>query len=248
MFQLIQPTTVKLMHINVRTEKHGASDVDAVDLDLHFVAENRLALGMLHPDLCEALYHCAAGEQGQGTVEGLPDTLPNLRFPKLAGCSFAWDDEATGVDLTVIYGLGDEKSNIKLEDGKATMKRVEVHEGGSATNVFRFSVSGYPDGVIDKLRKKLKQEITITLVQPERLRREAIDGSKGHPALEGQGALCIEDDGTSGPDEDEAGQGDDGEGSAPDSSQKKAAKRGGKVSKARQTAEEAFASAHGAAH
>lgn len=41
MFQLIQPTTVKLMHINVRTEKHGPNDVDAVDLDLGMDAERQ---------------------------------------------------------------------------------------------------------------------------------------------------------------------------------------------------------------
>lgn len=205
MFQLIQPTTVKLMHINVRTEKHGPSDVDAVDLDMHIVGENRAVLGLLHPDLCGALYHCAAGEQGQETLEGLPDTLPNLRFGKL-GDALPWSDEATGVDLTVIYGLGDEISNIKLEDGKASTKRIEPQEGGSCTVAFKFSVAGYPDGVIDKLRKKLKQEISITMVRPEKLRQDAIDGTKGHPALSGQSDLDI---GESGPVEERDGQPDD---------------------------------------
>ena len=182
MFMLINETNVSLAHINVRTEKHGPADIDAVDLDLHMTGENRKMLGLLHPGLCDALYHCADDDAGQATIDGVQNSVPDLRFPKLPD-SIGWSDEATGVDLTFIYGLGDDRSNIKLEDGKASVKRFEVEQGGSVTIVFRYSVAGYPDGVIDKLRKKLKQEVTITMVRPERLRQDAIDGTVGHPGL-----------------------------------------------------------------
>lgn len=186
MFQLLTPTTVKLMHINVRTEKHGPTDIDACDLDFVLSGENARVLAMLHPDLCEALYFNAEAEAGQDVIDGVPQHLPNLRFPKLAD-ALAWSDEATGVDLTVIYGLGDEVSNIKLEAGKAATKRFEPEEGGTVSLAFRFAVAGYPDGVIDKLRKKLKQEVTITMVRPEKLRDDAvIDGTVGHPGLAAQ--------------------------------------------------------------
>lgn len=233
MFQLINSTTVKLMHINVRTEKHGPADVDAVDLDLHLIGENRVVLGLLHPGLCEALYHNAAGDAGQKTIEGAPDSLPNLRFGKL-GDALNWEEEETGVDLTVIYGVGDDKSNIKLEDGKAAVKRFEPKEGGSCALVFRYSVAGYPDGVIDKLRKKLKQELSITMVRPERLRRDAIDGTKGPSVPDGQGALTL---GTSGPED------DDDSGGAADA--RPAGKTRGKGRRAAKDATDAFIEAAG---
>jgi hypothetical protein len=189
-FQLIQPTTVKLMHINVRTEKHGPNDVDAFDLDFAIEGENRRVLGLLHDDLCGAFYFNAEADEGQEALEGVDHALPNLRFPKLSA-RLPWDSEATGVDLKVIYGLGDDVSNIELEGGKASAKAAEVKEGGTALVFFRYSASGYPDGVLDKLRKKLKQEVTITLVRPEKLREDAvIDGTVGHPgAAAGQGSL-----------------------------------------------------------
>lgn len=190
MFQLVQDTTVTLSHINVRTEKHGPADVDAFDLDFALTGENRKLLALLHPRLCESLFFNAEREAGQEVAEGVDDSVPNLRFTRLAD-ALPWSDEATGVDLTVVYGLGDDASNIRLEGGKATMKKIEVTEGGSVTLVFKYSISGYPDGVLDKLRKKLKQEITITMVRPEKLREDAvIDGTtaafkKDHPDAPG---------------------------------------------------------------
>ena len=112
MFQLITPATVKLMHINVRTEKHGPADVDAFDLDFQIGGENQKVLALLHPDLCAALCHDEDGDDGQETVEGVPPHLPNIRFPKLAE-ALPWTEEATGVDLTVIYGLGNWQDEIR---------------------------------------------------------------------------------------------------------------------------------------
>lgn len=218
MFQLITPATVKLMHINVRTEKHGPADVDAFDLDFQIGGENQKVLALLHPQLCEALCFNEDDDGGQETVEGVPAHLPNIRFPKLAE-ALPWTEEATGVDLTVIYGLGDDASNIRLEGGKAATKKFSIEEGGSASVAFRFSVAGYPDGVIDKLRKKLKQDVTITMVRPDKLRQDAIDGTGAdfaadHPDMPGPDAGSLfaqehggpEDEGSEGGDPDAAGE------------------------------------------
>lgn len=210
MFQLLTPATVKLMHINVRTEKHGPADVDACDLDFVISGENQKVLALLHPKLCAALYFNAEAEAGQEHFETVPEHLPDLRFAKLSE-ALPWSDEATGVDLTVIYGLGDDASNIKLEGGKSATKRFEVEQGGTASVAFRYSVAGYPDGVIDKLRKKLKQEVSITMVRPEKLRDDAvIDGTVGHAGLaaskaaDGQGSL-LDDSADRGPRDDGLG-------------------------------------------
>lgn len=92
MFQLVQDTTVTLSHINVRTEKHGPADVDAFDLDFALTGENRKLLALLHPRLCESLFFNAEREAGQEVAEGVDDSVPNLRFTRLAD-ALPWSDE-----------------------------------------------------------------------------------------------------------------------------------------------------------
>jgi hypothetical protein len=174
MFQLITPTTVRLKHINLRQETHGKHKVDAIDLD--FVLEGRnLNLALLHPDLCAAHYHDPDADAGQETAEGVEQVLPKRRFPQ-AG-PIPWDDVTTGTDLTVIYGLGDDDSNIDMTGGKTATKRIELKEDAVAHIFFRYSTTNFEDGALDKLRKKLDQVVEVTLVQNEQLRKEAIDGS-----------------------------------------------------------------------
>lgn len=180
MFQLITDTDVTLVHVNMRTEKHGNADVDAYDLDFAIEGPNNKVLGLLHPDLCDCLYFEPEEEQGQQTLEEVRTVPRHLRFKKLG--DLPWQEDATGVDLRIQYGLGDLESNIALDDGKASTRKVQAKDGGTAVLFFRFSTSAMPDGVLDKLRKLLKSTVTITMVRPEKLREDAvIDGSKGHP-------------------------------------------------------------------
>lgn len=182
MFQLIKPTTVTLLHVNMRTEKHGTDDIDAYDFDFVLERANSEALALLHADLCESVYYRAEATEDQADIPTVEKTRPNLRFPKMA--PIVWVDEAEGVDLSIEYGLGDELSNIKLEAGKSSTKKAECKEGGTSLVYFRFSTSHMQDGVMDKLRKKLKQELTITLVQPDKLiQQTVIDGTVGHPGV-----------------------------------------------------------------
>ena len=87
MFQLKTETTVRLMHINVRTEKHGPNDVDAMDVEFAMEGQNTKVLALLHPALCEALYaasgdvfgtHGAAGTRSSSSSHESIGTSPLL--------------------------------------------------------------------------------------------------------------------------------------------------------------------------
>jgi hypothetical protein len=215
---------VKLVHINVRTEKHGKNDVDAADFDFSYKTTNSTVLGLLHPHLCAALFYNPDADDGQQEVEGLPPVLPKLRFPRLG--ALPWAEEVHGVDLTVHYGLGDDESNIEFSDGKVVLKRVEL-EDGTAELFFQFRTAAVPDGALDKLRKKLKQGVEVTVVQNERLRTsavertDAIDGTtaafeRDHPGA-GEGDATdlfsqTSSEGGAGPEDDDGGS----EGGEPD--------------------------------
>jgi hypothetical protein len=169
--ELKTPITVSLMHVNMRTETHGDESVDAYDLDFVLEGANADVLGLLDPELCGAFYFRAKKTEDEPDLPGVAQILPNLRFPKLG--KVPWVDKLEGADLFIEYGTGRATSNISLPGGKSQTKTLENKEGGTALLAFQFSTSNMPDSVLDKLRKKLKQELTITLVQSETARQEA---------------------------------------------------------------------------
>lgn len=171
--ELKTPTTVTLKHVNMRNEKHGNDDIDAHDLDFALEGPNFDVLGLLDSNLCESIYFRSKETEDQTEVEGTEQIRPNLKFPKLGALS--WVDKLEGADLLIEYGTGRQASNISLTGGKSQTKKVEAKEGGTTVLTFQFSTSNMPDGVLDKLRKKLNQEVTITLVQSETARQEAKD-------------------------------------------------------------------------
>lgn len=174
MYQLISPTTVTLAHINLRDEKHGKEDVKMVDLDFSLDGEN-IMLDALDPALRERLCYDPDATSGQQTMPGVPKTMPKRYLPRL-GTSFKWEQEQTGMDLVFIYGVGDERSNIELTDGRLKIKGLEIKDNGGATIRFQYSTASIPDGAVDKLRMLTGRLVTITLVQPEKLRQDAAPG------------------------------------------------------------------------
>lgn len=169
--ELKTPTVVTLTNINVRTERHGDDDVDAYDLDFSIEGGNAEVLGLLDPELCDAFYFRAKTTDDEPDLPGVDKILPNLRFPKLG--PLPWGDKVEGADLLIEYGTGRQASNISLSGGKSQTKKVELKEGGTTVLGLQFQTSNMPDGVLDKLRKKLKQELTVTIVQSETARQEA---------------------------------------------------------------------------
>lgn len=228
-FELLSPTAVKLMHVNLRPEKHGDEDVPAIDLKFCLAASNA-ALDMFHPKLRDALYYNAEAEQGQEQIDGVPEVLPNRRFTAMEPID--WDLELPNRIVVVDWGLGDD-SNIKLHDCRVNRFKISPIEGGTVEIEFRVQTSQIPEGALDKLSKKLKQETAISILPPTE-KPDAIDGTTGHPALAGQGDIL---------DDAPWPFGDKGEDNAPATAKVTKGKRGKKA----QDATEVFVAAHGEA-
>ena len=181
MFQLIEPTTVTLTQITTHLVKRGKKDFrDAYALHFEIDGPNHKVLPLLHDKLCEALFADLEGDGGQEPIPGVAKVLPDARFPKLK--VLPWPDEQTGVDLTLVYGVGDERSNVALEEGKQSTKNLTIVKDGIVKLSFTYWTESMPDGALDKLRKLQRHEVSITVVHPERLRTDAvIDGTVGHP-------------------------------------------------------------------
>lgn len=132
-FAFRTPTDVTLTHVNFRKELHGDDHRQAVDLNMSVDVPNS-ALDIIVPGLREALYTNHDAANGQVEIADLPETLPNLRFPRLNGGKFALDDKKAklaGYELEVEYGLNDVRSKMVFDCVKVVKRVIETKEGGT---------------------------------------------------------------------------------------------------------------------
>ena len=132
-FAFRTPTDVTLTHVNFRKELHGDDHRQAVDLNMSVDVPNS-TLDIIVPGLREALYTNHDAANGQVEIADLPETLPNLKFPRLNGGKFALDDKKAklaGYELEVEYGLNDERSKMVFDCVKVVKRVIETKEGGT---------------------------------------------------------------------------------------------------------------------
>lgn len=152
---------VKLSHINIRTEKHGEEDVQAVDVKFERVGSNTM-LDDIAPGLRTALY-CAGDAGAQADAfSGGDDGLVALRFPSIE-MPLRLDGDYPGYTCDIDAGIG-LQDPIKLK-GVFKKNRVTAVAGGSCTH--EFTVSTYPTPEqVGRLYEATGNEVTLTLTAP----------------------------------------------------------------------------------
>ena len=166
-FEFATPTSVKLTHINVRAEKRGDESATALDLKFCHTCANS-ALAMFHPKLQKALYWRSKDTESQGSIEGVEQILPDLRFPELG--TLVWDGEMTA-RLVIEYGVADK---MLFNPVRVNAFRIDCSQGGSVDVTFRVQTSNIPDGALDKLSHQLDGEIKIVLTPSEEPKQELV--------------------------------------------------------------------------
>ena len=169
-FAFRQVTDVTLASVNFRKELHGEDHVQAVDLKMAVDVPNTL-LDTIVPGLREALYCNQDAAAGQVTIVDLPETLPNLRFPRLNGGKFALDDKKNklaGYELLIEYGLGDERSNMLFDCCRVVKRAIETKEGGTVHLTWQVQYSGdrLDQDTCGKLALLEQDLIAIRLIPP----------------------------------------------------------------------------------
>ena len=188
MFELKNPTNVKLDKLNSRIEMHGEAHVLAVDLKCTLQTSSTI-LDQFHPDLRAALY-CSlsaeaaakrATEAGQTEMQ-LPITdLPNMRFVTL-GYPLKWDIEATGYTCRIESGIGG-KFDIVLKLCTLKNFRFTPIEGGSCeVELTISSAADIDERIAGKLSVMQQSDITLTLLAPTVVDGGLIDASAGSGA------------------------------------------------------------------
>lgn len=183
MFEL-QAEPVKLAHINIRTEKHGEEDVQAVDVKFERVGANTM-LDDIAPGLRTALYR--EGEAGdQADAFNGTDGLVALRFPSIE-MPLKLDGDYPGYSLEIDTGMGLQET-LKLK-GVFKKNRVTALAGGSCTH--EFTVSTHPTAEqVGRLYEAAGNECTLTLSAPAPFwpRAESGDSEDGPAGFPWDGA------------------------------------------------------------
>lgn len=146
----------KLLHINIRTEKHGDQDVTAVDLSLRYTSSNQ-SLVMFSPTLKSSLYE--KEDTPQEEVHPDADHLTVVKNPKMG--RIKWDEKYEHARFVFHIGASG-KEDVKSADAKVGKIFIDPKQGG--TVVYDYQVSLYPnDADLAKMAGKLNQEVFITL-------------------------------------------------------------------------------------
>jgi len=134
MFELTDPTQLKLRNVSPRKETHGEELVQAIDLDVEWETSNE-SLAMFDGSLRDALYCRNGTTEAQAQIEGVATIAPNLRLGRLE-MPLKWDLELAGRDFRIDHGLGS-KSDLLLVTCKVKKFRLTLKEGGTVVIGFQ---------------------------------------------------------------------------------------------------------------
>lgn len=155
-------TKAKLIDVNPRSEKRGATElVPAVDVRLQVDTTNA-ALAQLDPELCDWLYR----QGSQVTLPGVDSVseLTQLRFADL-GFPLHWGGESKGYSLLFDMGIG-EQPDIQLHGAKLHKIALTAKEGGTVQLAFSVSCAeGVTRKQIGELGTRVQHDVFFTLVQ-----------------------------------------------------------------------------------
>jgi hypothetical protein len=157
-------TKATLIDVNPRSESHGDVKVPAIDLRFQVEMSNAV-LALLHPSLRNLLY----AESTQTELPGVDavSECTELRFPELAS-PFTWKEEIEGNNLLIDYGLGGEKSDIRLSDCKLHKQKFDALKGGTCRVSFTLScVHGLSGEVAGALALRVGHDMHIQLTACE---------------------------------------------------------------------------------
>jgi hypothetical protein len=147
--------SVRLEHLNVRTEKRGEEDFPMIDLKLTADLPNT-ALDKLCDGLRPSLYR----PDGDGDLLGKDDQhMPVLRYPALL--PLRWSGEVKAARL--VMHLGARKADdLVIGDAKLGKIIIKPLEGGTFSYGFRLQHEPM-NGEVSKLMQLLKHEVPATL-------------------------------------------------------------------------------------
>lgn len=168
-FELETFTKAKLMdHTTLSQKDRDPDENPGQSLEFEMAVSNEV-LSMFDGHLRSYLYtKSAASPKKQEVLEGMAVTdLPNLTAIGAHQKRIKWDDEFTGMRLTIDYGLGKASgSNLELLDCTAYGFVFRPKEGGSLLMKFKVDAPNVSEAIAGKLPKLKSREVQVMLLGP----------------------------------------------------------------------------------
>lgn len=169
MFQLVTQRAT-LTSVNPRAEKHGDSNVPAVDLQIQFDSANDI-LHDLGPKLRESFFFkdskTVASPAAQGELETVEPVseLPDLRNPQIEG-AIKLSFSGVGYTIEIDFGIGG-MSNLVLEDVAVNGVKMLPKQGGTVQMTMRIQSTEPEASTMGALCQMIGNNIIVTLTPPE---------------------------------------------------------------------------------
>ena len=168
MFALAR-STLKISHVNIRQEKRGVDDVNAIDLKIEGAFPQSI-LDAIAPDLLDSIYEAADGGDDHAGVGPDADEIgvsADANMPQLRDLRIAWpigiEFEGIGYTLEVQRGIG---SPMQFGGVKVNKIKVEPLEGGTVNLTLRAQISPIEAEDVGRLSAMLNRQTEIALIAP----------------------------------------------------------------------------------
>lgn len=156
-FRIEPDASIKLEHLNVRSERHGDKDVTAVDLKLEWTTGN-VVLDQLHGALKECLY---MHEVVPSKLPGIETVLSVRIFPQLE--PLHWSGEVASRKLVIRHGIrGD--ADLILPACLVDRFVIQPLDGGTVCLTFRVRAICEDERILGRLPLLLNRQLPMGLL------------------------------------------------------------------------------------
>jgi len=160
--EITDPTTMRVTHVNPRTEEHGDTLVPALDVRLDWETTSAV-LDRFHPELRGALYWANEAARAQENVEGVETISGNLIFPDLDALRWKGKPEALYTFAIELPSL----APVVLAGCKLGGLVLDAKEGGTVVVSFRLQCSPVGEREAGKLSTMVGARVLATLRQQD---------------------------------------------------------------------------------
>lgn len=165
------PTKARVTNVLVLSQKNRKpGELPGAQLAISLQIPN-IDLAMLDGGMKSALYERseASSTADQDSLDGIEavSDAPNLTsFGRKIG-KFKFDYEGSGYTLTIVQGIGGEKSDIPIDAGVISAFKLHPKEGGTVDLSFKFESQDVSQATFGKLASLKNIETEITLMPPQ---------------------------------------------------------------------------------
>ena len=173
---VLDKQTVRFANFNARSELNGDKRRPAADINCTASLPNSI-LNVFAPGLLQTIYEPPKNPDLAEQAD--PDAATALRYPQM-GLPLDWELSLDNRTLVIDFGLGDEKSNLRLPECKVHKFKITPQNGGTVQ--IGFQISAHPDEKqAGWLYEHQQTDIVISIEAPKEDDQQAdmLKGGKG---------------------------------------------------------------------